>query len=168
MFDSKLGDPDPGRLVSKLHQKPTSRVRNAQEAYARTARLASWLVRLNAMLALVFLGLAVYAHWAFCVLSVAAVIVVMGARAHARANARMSFLLTPLNAGELHKLMELAAGSDVVREAVAKARGCSRELYRADLMYARSIVVREVRNGGRPSDRLPLEQTKGLLSPWAT
>lgn len=71
--------------------------------------------------------------------------------------------LVPIGNAEYEHLWGLAQQSDVVRVALTKAERYSRVLYQADLLYARALVVREARFGARPSDKMPLEQTKGML-----
>lgn len=91
---------------------------------------------------------------------------VLGGLGYSRASRYRAYAtaLVPVEKAEQAQLLGLAQQSDVVRVAFAKAQRYSRVLYRADLLYARTLIVREARFGGRPSDKMPLEHTKGLLA----
>lgn len=83
---------------------------------------------------------------------------------HRRFNAYAT-LLAPLTSDEYDQLSNLAEQSNVVQVAMKAMSKRHRLAYRADLLYARALVVREARFGSKDTDRLPLEQTKGMLAP---
>lgn len=75
----------------------------------------------------------------------------------------LAWLLSPLDKDQVDQLFSMSDRSDVVKESVRRASRARRDLLTMDLVYAKLLVVREVRNGEKPSDRMPLEQTKGML-----
>lgn len=164
---NNFGDPrlSPARLVEELNRRPTSKIRESKRRLEHQGRQVLFGALLSAT-ALVgsswlawseaagFLALTLPAFCATAVLSQ------LARRKYATAE-----LLQVLDEVELGRIRELGNRSDVVRELLHMAASMRRELYRADLVYARAIVVRENRNGDLPSDRLPLEQTRGLLLP---
>lgn len=81
---------------------------------------------------------------------------------HSKALAHM---LQFLDEQQAQVLAQLAQASDVVRELVRQYSAAGRTPCLVDLVYARSLVVRETRNGEKPSDLLPLEQTRRILAP---
>jgi len=144
---------------------------SAQLAYRHSrARFRAVSVRRLARLGIVLgasasLGVALLASpWAGAALALAAG--VGGGLGFRRAQhyQRYANLLEPLTDAERDEIEDLAQSSDVVKVALGNARRSHRDLCLVDLAYARALVVRETRSGGKPSDRLPLEQTRGLLA----
>lgn len=154
------------RVVKELNGTSAEKVERGRRAFVfKTRAFAVWTVAVLALGALITGALAVHGH------GVAGAIIAVGAGAlgglgYLRAQRFSAYAkaLVPIENADYEQLWLLAQQSNVVRVAFDRAERHARVLYQADLLYARALVVREARFGGRPSDKMPLEQTRGLLA----
>lgn len=155
------------RVVKKINVSTIERVEKGRRNFAIRARLHSAL----GYAAMAFGGVCASMVMWFGYPVLGGLLALVAGALAGRALRRFKYyaeyakLLVPLTNQEYEAILELADTSNVVHEALKDMTKKSRLLYQADYIYARALVVREARFGALPSDRLPLEQTRGLLAP---